>query len=496
MMPENSSSKALSVEREDSPLEPQSLWAQLRFFAKRWAGSSFFLNLFSVSGGAVLQRLMGLVAFSYTARVLGPEKYGLLGFGISVAAYAAIFLSPGLLIWGTREIARQRSTAGKILVIVNAAQLLLASVAYGALVIFARFFFSQPSERLIVILCGLALFNTALSVDWVVNGLELMRIPAILGTCGAGLNLIALFLLVHSPRDVYIYALIPAVNGLLLTAVLYFIIIQRLKVHLPWPSWQESRQALLSSLPLGGMVALTVVLHYANNLIVQAYLGLTALGVFWSAFRLLELASQVPTLLSTVFLPRLARVATSAPDLGRREALLFARVHMVSGFFLAAFFLGESPAIIRLIFGAKYLGAVPLLRIMSIGVIFNYAICGYTNCLISFGKDWVMLRVVGVALIVSVGGGLLVVPRAGIMGAALVVSAIDLAGWLVSLPYYRQVVGSFQFAAWWRPALGAGCVVASCFLLQALGLAVWVRIPLSALAYFPFVYGEMRRFMA
>jgi O-antigen/teichoic acid export membrane protein len=344
-------------------------------------------------------------------------------------------------------------------------------------------------------ICGLVLFNTALSVDWVVNGLELMRIPAILGTCGAGLNLIALFLLVHSPQDVYIYSLIPTACALLMTAVLYVIITERLKVHLPWPSWQESRQALLSSLPLGGMVALVVVLHYANNLIVQAYLGLTALGVFWAAYRLLEFASQIPGLLSTVFLPRLTRVAASAPSLARREALIFARVHMVTGFFLAAFFLGEGPAIIKLIFGVRYLGAVPLLRIMSIGVIFNYAICGYTNCLISFGKDWVMLRVVGVSAIVSVGGGLLVVPRAGMMGAALVVSAIDLVGWLVSLPYYQRVVGSLQFEVWWRPVLGAGCIVASCFLLQALGLAVWARVPLAALAYLPFVHGEMRTFI-
>jgi O-antigen/teichoic acid export membrane protein len=106
-----------------------------------------------------------------------------------------------------------------------------------------------------------------------------------------------------------------------------------------------------------------------------------------------------------------------------------------------------------------------------------------------------MLRVVGVSAIVSVGGGLLVVPRAGMMGAALVVSAIDLVGWLVSLPYYQRVVGSLQFEVWWRPVLGAGCIVASCFLLQALGLAVWARVPLAALAYLPFVHGEMRTFI-
>jgi O-antigen/teichoic acid export membrane protein len=239
-------------------------------------------------------------------------------------------------------------------------------------------------------------------------------------------------------------------------------------------------------------MALVIVLHYANNLIVQAYLGMTALGVFWAAFRLLELASQIPVLLSTVFLPRLARCAHSEPAVARREALLFARVHMIVGFFLAAYAFAEAPAIISILYGAKYEGAVQLLRIMAIAIIFNFAICGYTNCLIAFGKDWVMLRAVLVCTIISVGGGLILVPRLGILGAALVVASIDLAGWLVSLPYYRWTIGSLQFRAWLRPLLGGGCIVGACFLMQAIGLPVWVRVPVSAFTYTPFVFKEIR----
>jgi O-antigen/teichoic acid export membrane protein len=268
--------------------------------------------------------------------------------------------------------------------------------------------------------------------------------------------------------------------------------LKKMNVRPAWTGPTQFRQALLASLPLGTTVALVVILHYANNLIVRAYLGAAVLGVFLAAFRLLELATTVPGMLSTVFLPRLTRFVVKDVDTAGREARIFAKVHMIVAFFIAAFMLAEAPAIINIIYGAKYTGAVDLLRLMAVAVIFNYAICGYTNCLISFGRDRVMLTVAVVAAVVSVGGGLLLVPRLGAIGAALVVACIDLAGWLVSLPYYRHVVGSLQFRAWIWPVLGAGCITIFSLLFQAVGLSMWVRAPLAMLAYAPFVWQEIR----
>ena len=168
--------------------------------------------------------------------------------------------------------------------------------------------------------------------------------------------MIALLWLVHSPRDVYVYALIPAGTSILMTAAVYVILVKRAKVQFQLPSLKEARKALIASLPLGGTMALVIVFHYANNLIVQAYLGMTALGIFWAAYRLIDLATQIPGLLVTVFLPRLTRFAGSDPALARREALLYARVHMIIGFFIAAYAFAEAPAIIAILYGVKVRG--------------------------------------------------------------------------------------------------------------------------------------------
>jgi O-antigen/teichoic acid export membrane protein len=103
-----------------------------------------------------------------------------------------------------------------------------------------------------------------------------------------------------------------------------------------------------------------------------------------------------------------------------------------------------------------------------------------------------MLGVVVVSTIVSIGGGLLLVPRLGSVGAAIAIAFVDLAGWLVSLPAYRRAVGSLQFGVWRWPLAGAILVGAVAVGLQSLHVQWPVRVPLACACYLPFVYLSFR----
>jgi O-antigen/teichoic acid export membrane protein len=458
--------------------------------ASRLGSSSFLKNLGGVSGALIINRLLGLVTLGYVARVLGPENYGVLGFSTSVTAYAGILLMPGMMIWGTRAVARDHATAGQTLVIVNITRILLSLIAYIVLSFFAFYFVENTLERMAILVAGLALFQASLSVDWVLNGLELMRIPAGLGVMNGLIYIAALFTLIHSPDDILTLLLITPTIGVIQTGVSFAILLK--KVKLGMPTRQEYRQALRASLPLGLMAALVIILHYANNLMVRAFLGVTTLGIFLAAYRLLEIGTMVPGVLANVFLPRLARFVKQNPEAAVREAKLFAQAHMMAAFFIASFLFIEASAIVNIIYGIQYSETILPLRFMAIALIFNFAIAGYTNCLISFGQDKVMIMVVVVSSVVSVGGGLLLIPRLGILGAAAVIAAIDLAGWLYSLRYYKRVVGELQLRVWIKPLLGAAAIIAASYLMQEAGFQVFVRVPLAMLIYLPFVISEMR----
>jgi O-antigen/teichoic acid export membrane protein len=457
--------------------------------------SPFFLNLASLGGATVASRLIGLITLGYTARVMGPEHYGIIGFGASVAAYAGIVISPGLMTWGARELARDRANAGRYLVIVNLTQLVLALLAFSGLIAFAFLALSDPVERTVVILSGLVLLQTALAAEWVLNGLELVRVTAGIGLVSTCISTAGLLLLIRSPEHLYRVPLLSLGVGLLSSCITYAVLLKRLGVRLILPSAREFRTALRASAPLGVTLALVVVLHHANNLIIRAFVGQAELGMYLASYRLLELATTVPALLGTAFLPRLYRSVADSPEASAREARLFAQVHMTLAFPVAAMFLAEAGTIIGMVYGESYLAAVTLLRIMSLAVLFNFAICGYSNCLIAFGRDRVMLAVVVASAVVAIGGGLLAVPVLGATGAAIVVAGVDMAGFLVSLPAYSRTIGALQFGTWTLPALGGGCMVAMSFGLQATPLPVWLRIVLVMSVYLPFAWAGARRIL-
>lgn len=458
----------------------------------RVRASPFARNLLSLSGAALLNRILGLATLGWAARHLGPALYGQVGFGLSVTAYASILLSPGLTTWGVRAVAQDRAAAGRLLIIVNGTQLVLSVVGFLGAVLFAFSALSNPQERTVVILSAMSLFLQALSADWVLNGLELARFTAGFGVIVSLLSTIGLLTWVHGPDDLYHVPLLAFFSSAASLGGAYWVIVRHLKVHLQWPTWLQVSAALRASLPLGVMAALVVVLHYANNLIVRAFMGERELGVYLSSYRLVELASTLPSILAGAFIPRLARTVVGAPDQAAREAQLFARVHIVPGMLIAAMMVAEPDAIIGVIYGTKYAEAIPLLRIMAPAVLFNYAVCGYTTCLISYGLDRVLLAVVIVSAIVSVGGGLVLVPRYGALGGAIAIAFVDLSGWLVSLPAYRKAVGSLQLGVWRGPLLGALLVGAVATGLRALGAPWPVRIPLACACYAPFVYLAFR----
>ena len=458
---------------------------------RTFVGSSLALNLTSVAGAMVLSRLIGLLTLGYTARVFGPHGYGLVGYGSTIVAYAGIALSPGLLTWGVRAVAQDRPRAGMYLVALNVTQVGLAALAYLALVAFALLAVPGADERHIIYLSGLVLFQTALAADWVFNGLEQIRIAAFLGLLTTALSTAGLLLFIHTPQDVFRLPVMMFGITSLTTALCYWLLSRR--IAFAWPSAQDFKAVWMSARSLSLMVALVVVVHYANNLLVQGYLGTAELGVFLAAFRLLELASTVPGLVSTVVLPRLARKLAATPEEAKREARTYARVLLLFGALAAALSLVEADGIIAFIYGNRFTGAAPLLRVMAVGIFFNFAITGYTNTLISFGSDRVMIAVVAVSALVAVGGGLVLVPRYGAMGGAMVIAAIDLAGFAVSVPEYRRKVGGLDFAGWLGPLLyGLGTIGLS-LALQQLPLPLLVRLPLAAL---PFAVGGWRQVRA
>ena len=158
---------------------------------------------------------------------------------------------------------------------------------------------------------------------------------------------------------------------------------------------------------------------------------------------------------------------------------------MAMGFGLAALVAAEAPAIIQLVYGARYAEGAFLLRLMAIGIVFNHAVFGYTNCLIPFGKDRALLRCVAVSACFAFAGSLFLVPHCGAKGAALTIAGLDLLAWAATLRDYRHTIGSLNLRGWIIPLCGSLLMLCASLELQHIGIPLIVRLPVCLLLCVP-----------
>lgn len=464
-------------------LRARSLGAPLSRLLRRLLRYPTVARLGAVAAATAISKLLTLASLAYAARVLGPESWGLVGSALAAVAYASVLLSPGLMTWGTREIARDRGQARSSLALVNLTQLAMACGAFVVVAALGRLWFDDPAARAVLVVSASALFAQAFSVDWVFDGLERCDVPVGLQLAVSALRLAAVVALCRSPADVLVYAaILPAALGL--QALAGYALLYRAGWFRPlWPELAQWRQALRAAWPLGVTMALFVLAHNANTLIVQAAHGSRAAGEYLAALRLVEMASVLPGVLGTVFRPRLARVCWADPALAARETRLYARAHLLGGWLLAALVFAEAPRIIGWLYGEPYAAAAPLLRIFSMAVLANYLVCGSTNCLVAFGRDRVVLRSMALGGAVSVGAGLALTPAWGPPGAALAASLIHPVAWLAASGEYRRTVGPIEWRAWKRPSAAAAALVGLSWLLESLGIPTPGRIVCAAAVY-------------
>jgi O-antigen/teichoic acid export membrane protein len=461
-------------------LEP---WRRSAASLARLLRCTLVARLRSVAVWTAVSKLLTLGSLGYAARVLGPESWGLVGSSLAAVAYASVLLSPGLMTWGSREIARDRERSRSSLVMVNLPQLVLAVGAFFAVAAAGEALLDDATARAVLLVSATALFAQALSVDWVFDGHERADVPVRLQVLVSAGRLAAVVWLCRSPADALRYAaILPLFLGVQALAG-YVLLYRRGWFRLCWPGLAALGQAARDAWPLGATMALFVLIHNANTLIVEATHGSAAAGQYLAALRFVEMASVVPGVLGTVFRPRLARVGWKNPAAAAKEARLFARLHLLAGWLCTPLVFAEAPSIIFWLYGAQYAQAAALLRIFSLAVLANYLVCGYTNCLVAFGRDRVMLRAMLAAGAVSVGAGCLLTPSWGPAGAALAASLIHPVGLIAALPAYRRAIGPVDLAGWKRPLAAAAAMIGVCWLLEELGAAPVWRFAAAAVVY-------------
>jgi O-antigen/teichoic acid export membrane protein len=387
-----------------------------------------------VRGGAVrfvgfaLVNLLGVASSLILLRYLGVADYGRYGTVLALIAIASGLADAGLTVVGSRELALRApgEERRRLVGLMTGLRLLLASVF-----VLAAFGVGLAAGYDDAMLAGVALVgagaillaaqvtiglpltvelrNVRLTVSDLVKQVILVAGIGACAAAGAGL--------------VWIFGVQVAV-GLGSLAVMP-LLMGRAALVLPRWDLREMKEFALKALPIAGALILTVA--YVRLLVV-----LTSIisddyetGLFATSARIVEMLGGIALLISGVVLPVAAVAARD--DRGRLEYVLgrTTEVSLVLGTLIALVFVIGADPVVRLLGGAEFADAAPVLRTQAPALVTIFLVQAWAVFLIADDHRRALFNCVLLGLAALTVTGLVLIPIADAQGAAIAAVAAD-----------------------------------------------------------------------
>lgn len=210
-------------------------------------------------------------------------------------------------------------------------------------------------------------------------------------------------------------------NGITFVALVVYTV-RRLPGHLPpGPVAKELPPNLLTlSLALWGVSAFTLVLSYADTLILGGFRPETQVGVYSAVMMLARLMLIVGAAVTYIFLPVAARLTGHGQLSVVREMYTttsrWMMVFMVPIFFVFAILPVSSTTFV---FGAGYATATPALIVVTVGALLSVLFGPVNAALAGIGATRPLLLATGIAAVTNVALSFSLIPSYGLLGAAV-----------------------------------------------------------------------------
>lgn len=373
-----------------------------------------------------LNYLLPLATIPYLIRVLGPKDYGVLSFSVTLSQYLVVLTDYGFNLSATRQIAVQREdrrqleeTISAVLTIKSALLLVSATLLASFVLLVPKY--SSYSSALIV--AFLSVLGSVAFPVWLFQGLQDMRLVTILTAVGRLICTGAIFLTVHSSRDV-LPATLWTVSGFPIAGfVAWFVIHHRYRLGLRIPSRRSIREALQSGFHVFISSMMSNALINGAVLVMGFTVPLPVLGTYAAIEKIAKAGAMGFAPLTQALYPRTAEHFAEGHKQGRMFVLRSGALVLLLGVVASLSLALGAKWILGLICGHGYIQYYPVVRILAIwlflGVLNNVLGIQY---LLGSGR----YRAYSVSFTISTVGTFLLlfllVPSHPYMGAALSVT--------------------------------------------------------------------------
>ena len=331
-------------------------------------------NLIYNSIRIVIKMFFPIIILPIITKKMGPERFGLIEYALSIVSYFMLFSSLGIHNYGAREVSISRGSKVKLSkLVLELYYLLLIISSISLLVYLCLIFFINEfrSHILLYLIFGLqVLFTITSSGEWIYEGLEDQRFITYRTFFVQLLFIFLVYWIINSSNDYLLYALLLSLVNPASTLINIFFLrrsikVKRFKIHF-LSIFKHLKYVLIT---FGAQIS-TLIYTQSGITIIGAFSTMTAVGYYSVAVKFFRLSTILWAAFSGTLIPRLTyywsnKKVESYQKLGNNILSLLILVAV----FINLIIFSLSDSIITIFAGSEYIDSILTLKILSFGIL-------------------------------------------------------------------------------------------------------------------------------
>lgn len=333
-----------------------------------------FKNVFFLSLMQGANYILPFITIPYLVRTIGIEKYGLIAFAQSFAAYFVIFTDYGFSLSATKLISINRNDSKKISEIFSSVLyvklvFVILSIIISTIIIFS--FKKFYSEYEIFYFSLLVLIGQMLFPVWLFQGLEKMKYITFVNILIKLIFTLCIFAFIRQEKDYLYVPLINSLGFLVGGLIAFYIAIKQFKISFIF-SFTSIKHQLAEGWHLFLAILSTNIYRNANTFFLGLVSTNTAVGYYALASKIVMSLQALMSPIGQSLYPHLSK---KYYNISKKEAVknLFS-ISKYYGLILSLIVLGVfifSGLIIKIISAKPMLEAVVDMRVLSFVILFG-----------------------------------------------------------------------------------------------------------------------------
>jgi len=356
----------------------------------------------------------------YLVRYLGPDKFGLLSYAISYFSIFSSLASLGLENILVRELVAD-SEKQNVLLGTGFYMRMISSAVTFSLIIAAVFSTGEDlfTSILILVISSSVFFQSFNVIDYYFQARVQSKYVVYSQFVSFILTSIIKVLLIYFKAELIYFAIIIALESFLLAVGLYFTYKKIKYGRIKWQfNFDLAKKLIKDSYPLILSSLVIAVYMKIDQIMIKKMLSDSELGFYASAVKICESFYFIPMALATSVFPAIINAKKKGEEIYKHRLQQLYNLTAWISIGIALPITIFAPQIIALLYGSKFISAVPVLQIYIWSTIATYLGVASSQFLVAENLTKISFYRTLIGMITNVILNLILIPRIGIIGSA------------------------------------------------------------------------------